>query len=369
MMDSQENALQMGTNEVINEEVSAQPAEEPQAEATSQVVTEPEAEAEAPAEPEATAEEEAPAEAEEPRKVYMTKKEVLDRIKDIAHGDEAPQKEEIDYLKVVFYKLHIAEREANLKAYIEAGGDPEAYQITRDEDEEVFKAEMGIIKEKRAKIFKEQEAEKMENLARKLEIIEKIKAMITSPEGANKAYQEFKALQKKVDSYALVIGKLYTAITSIELIESYSGSRHTLQGGTLGYYGKSINVTMTHGLISETSVFGDKEDGEHTVSPLANYTKGADIKDPKGIVVRVNPVNADIKSANIVLINSRGESLDGFVKVGTPKKFDKLLTRADNIERLVVAQVDVFTSLKESIPESKQFVDRHSMHLNAHEEG
>ena len=197
MMDSQENALQMGTNEVINEEVSAQPAEEPQAEATSQVVTEPEAEAEAPAEPEATAEEEAPAEAEEPRKVYMTKKEVLDRIKDIAHGDEAPQKEEIDYLKVVFYKLHIAEREANLKAYIEAGGDPEAYQITRDEDEEVFKAEMGIIKEKRAKIFKEQEAEKMENLARKLEIIEKIKAMITSPEGANKAYQEFKALQNE----------------------------------------------------------------------------------------------------------------------------------------------------------------------------
>ena len=144
--------------------------------------------------------------------------------------------------------------------------------------------------------------------------------------------EEFKALQKKVDSYALVIGKLYTAITSIELIESYSGSRHTLQGGTLGYYGKSINVTMTHGLISETSVFGDKEDGEHTISPLANYTKGADIKDPKGIVVRVNPVNADIKSANILLINSRGESLDGFVKVGTPKKFDKLLTRADNID-------------------------------------
>lgn len=144
--------------------------------------------------------------------------------------------------------------------------------------------------------------------------------------------EEFKALQKKVDSYALVIGKLYTAVTSIELIESYSGTRHTLQGGTLGYYGKSINVTMTHGMIGETSVFGDKEDGEHTASPLANYIKGADIKDPKGIVVRVNPVNADITSANILLINSMGESLADYVKVGTPKKFDKLLTRADNID-------------------------------------
>ena len=52
----------------------------------------------------------------EERKVYTTKKEVLDRVKEIAHGEEAPQKEEVEYLKTVFYKLHIAEREAKLKA-------------------------------------------------------------------------------------------------------------------------------------------------------------------------------------------------------------------------------------------------------------
>ena len=201
----------MGTNEVINEEVNTQPAEEPQAEETSQVVNEPVIETEAPVEDveapaenveapdeeiEALAEvEETPAEEEQPQKVYETKKEVIDRIKDIAHGDEAPQKEEIDYLKTVFYKLHFAEREANLKEYLDKGGDPEAYQYTPDEDEEVFKAEMGIIKEKRAKLFKEQEAEKQVNLEKKLTIIDKIKAMITSPEEANKAFQEFKALQ------------------------------------------------------------------------------------------------------------------------------------------------------------------------------
>ena len=187
MMDSQENALEMGQNEVIKEEeVSAQPTEQPAAEATSQVETE-----------EAPAAEELQAEEEEPRKVYETKAEVLRRVQDIAHGDEAPQKEEVDYLKTAFYKLHIAEREAKLKEYLDAGGDPEAYQITPDEDEEKFKAEMGIIKEKRAKIFKEQEAEKLENLTKKLDIIEKIKAMITTPEDANKSYQEFKTLQQQ----------------------------------------------------------------------------------------------------------------------------------------------------------------------------
>ena len=118
-------------------------------------------------------------------------------MREIAQGEEAPQKEEVDYLKTVFYKLHIAEREARLKEYIDNGGDPEAYQILPDQEEEAFKAEMGVIKEKRQKLFKEQEQEKQENLQKKLDIIEKIKGMVTSPEEANKSYKEFKTLQEE----------------------------------------------------------------------------------------------------------------------------------------------------------------------------
>ncbi len=183
-MDSQENILETGKQVEVNQAAEApevETAQEPQA---------------APVAEEAL---EAPV-AEEPqeeRKVYETKKEVLDRVKEIAHGEETPQKEEVDYLKTVFYKLHIAEREARLREYIDGGGDPEQYQITPDEDEEVFKAEMGIIKERRQQQFREQEAEKEENLKRKLDIIEKIKGMVTSPEVANKSFQEFKALQQE----------------------------------------------------------------------------------------------------------------------------------------------------------------------------
>jgi len=129
------------------------------------------------------------------RKQYQTKKEVLERVQEIAHSDEVPQKDEVDYLKTVFYKMHLAEREAEFKEYTDGGGDPEQYQLKPSPEEEAFKAEMGIIKEKRQKLFKEQEREKQENLQKKLDIIEKIKAMITSPEEANKSYKEFKALQ------------------------------------------------------------------------------------------------------------------------------------------------------------------------------
>ena len=170
MMDSQENTLELGTNEeVVNEEVASQAVE-----------TEPQVENE-----------------EQARVVYETKEDVLHRLQDIAHSDETPQKEEVEYLKASFYKLHIAEREAKLKAYLDAGGDPEQYQYTPDPVEESFKAEMGIIKEKRAKIFKEMEAEKQENLTKKLAIIDRIKAMITTPDEANKNYKEFKALQEQ----------------------------------------------------------------------------------------------------------------------------------------------------------------------------
>lgn len=144
------------------------------------------------------------AEAAEQKKVYKTKGEIIERMKEIAHSDEHPQKGEIDYLKTVFYKLHFAEREADMKAYLEGGGDPANYKVLPDEDEEVFKAEMSVIKEKRAKLFLEQEKEKQENLKKKLDIIEKIKAMLTSPEEANKSYQDFKKLQQEWKEIKLV---------------------------------------------------------------------------------------------------------------------------------------------------------------------
>ena len=132
-----------------------------------------------------------------PRKVYTSKQELLDRVKELAHGEENPEKDEVDYLKTAFYKLMNSEREANLRDYLNNGGNPDEYQLVPDEIEEEFKAEMSLVRERRAKLFREMEAEKEENLQKKLDIIEKIKAMVTSPEEANKSYQEFKNLQQE----------------------------------------------------------------------------------------------------------------------------------------------------------------------------
>lgn len=183
MMDSQDNVLKQ---DITEEAVAAQPAnvdndtvaEAGNAPATTAVDSEPDTEA-------------------APLKMYASKHEVLERVKELAHSDETPAKDEVDHLKTAFYKLLFAEREADQKTFIENGGDPEAYVMKTDDSEEQFKAEMGLIKEKRAKAFQQQEEEKKANLQRKQQIIEKIKMMSTSPEEANKSYNDFKALQQE----------------------------------------------------------------------------------------------------------------------------------------------------------------------------
>ena len=188
MMDSQENALTQGTEEVKAVEGTSPVEEKHQDATTQQTVTS--------GETEESQKDNAPVE-EPVKKVYATKKEVMERLKEIVANDETPQKAEIDLLKTTFYKLHFAEREAQQKAFIENGGTPETYQVLPDEDEEVFKAEMGVIKEKRQKAVKALEDEKLANLKKKLDIIEKIKTMATTPEEANRSYQDFKALQQE----------------------------------------------------------------------------------------------------------------------------------------------------------------------------
>ena len=131
------------------------------------------------------------------KRLYATKEEVLDRIKELAHGEEDIQRAEMEHLKMAFYHLLGQEREAAQKAYIEAGGDPMQYVAVPDPTEEVFKAEMALLKERKQKEAEKLEAQKQQNLKRKQEIIEKIKSFATTPEEAANNYQEVKAMQEE----------------------------------------------------------------------------------------------------------------------------------------------------------------------------
>ena len=123
-----------------------------------------------------------------------------------------------------------------------------------------------------------------------------------------------------------IIGEYTTMVTGVELVASYSGTDDfgNTFGKDLSYWGNSVSLNMIHGLVAESSVFGD-EVSDKIENPVT-YEKGQDIKDDNSIIVRINPVNAELtKNTKIVLLNSKGESLEDYVTVGEPTKFTDLI--------------------------------------------
>ena len=182
------------------EVVEQQPAEEPEEVAEQQPAEEPEEVVEQqPAEDLAEQPEEEKESAEQlaARETPKDKAEVLARVKEIVANEEMASKQELDLLKLLFYKYHNAEIQEAHQAFLDAGGNPEKFVPQLDPLEPEFRAFMQIIRERRAAAQEEQERQKQENLERKLKILERIQQLAATPEEANKAFDEFKTLQNE----------------------------------------------------------------------------------------------------------------------------------------------------------------------------
>ena len=148
----------------------------------------------------------------------QTKEEVIERLSEIDNDACNADKQEIDLLKQTFYKLHKAEQEAARKAFEEQGGKPEEFVPSADPLENKFKEIMSSIKEKRSEMAAEAEREKEDNLAKKLQILDKMKDLIENSDDTGKIYNEFKELQQQWNDIKQVpIGKVNELWKSYQL--------------------------------------------------------------------------------------------------------------------------------------------------------
>ena len=148
----------------------------------------------------------------------QTKEEVIERLSEIDNDACNADKQEIDLLKQTFYKLHKAEQEAAHKAFEEQGGKPEEFVPAADPLENKFKEIMSSIKEKRSEMAAEAEREKEDNLAKKLQILDKMKDLIENSDDTGKIYNEFKELQQQWNDIKQVpIGKVNELWKSYQL--------------------------------------------------------------------------------------------------------------------------------------------------------
>ena len=124
-----------------------------------------------------------------------TKAEVIEVLKQIVYNGGNVERTELDHLKMLYYRFHNADVASAREKFIEEGGKAEDFMPAPDMDEENFKAQLSLIREMRNKAAEALEAEKQQNLKRKQEIIECIKALAATPEDADKGYNEVKELQ------------------------------------------------------------------------------------------------------------------------------------------------------------------------------
>lgn len=104
---------------------------------------------------------------------------------------------EVENIKVSYYKKHKAEIEKKRKAFVEQGGELEDFKVEDDPHEAEIKELLKKYRELKADYNKQQEEQKQKNLAEKYAIIEGIKELVTKKESINKTFQEFRELQKR----------------------------------------------------------------------------------------------------------------------------------------------------------------------------
>ncbi len=141
--------------------------------------------------------------------------------------------------------------------------------------------------------------------------------------------EDLAKVSANVAKYQNYFDNLFAMVTSVELYGTVSGDGKFNVESVNG-----LTLDMMHGNVGETSVFGDNE-AYRTSSPLVNYTKNADIKSTGSVILRVNPVNANLSANNanckIMFINSKGEAMDDYVEVESVSKYNQLITRGSNI--------------------------------------
>ena len=131
------------------------------------------------------------------KKFYANRQEIIDRLSVIANEATEQAKAEINYLKMLYYKIRQQEVDAELQKFINDNGDPAAYESKTDDLEPKLKELLAVQKEARAVMVEARNKEMAENLAKKNEILDKMDVIASDADGIGQQYNVFQDLQKQ----------------------------------------------------------------------------------------------------------------------------------------------------------------------------
>lgn len=142
---------------------------------------------------------EAPAEGLEPMDYNAsTREELVDRLNYLLTNRPIQKiRNEVESIKLNFYKKHKLEFEKKRKEWIDAGGEIEEFEAPVDLMEPQIKELLKQYRDAKSAYNRDMEGHKQQNLEQKQALIEEIKELVNRNESVNQTFQDFKELQQR----------------------------------------------------------------------------------------------------------------------------------------------------------------------------
>lgn len=154
---------------------------------------------------------------------FASQEEVMAHLKTLLESPETADRTVFEACKSNFYRFHNEIIAKARQQFVAEGHEEADFVAPKLPLEEEFKQLLADIKVRRAEIAAKAEAERQANLARKLEIIEKLKELAADAELIDKNYDTFKALQTE--------WKELGAIPAERVTDTWKSFQHAVEQG------------------------------------------------------------------------------------------------------------------------------------------
>jgi hypothetical protein len=108
-------------------------------------------------------------------------------------------------IKPLYDEIREKERLSALQKFTAEGNEAADFEYKGDDLDNIFDANLKLIRDRRAQYFRQQEEQKNDNLRKKQELIEKLRVLVDSPDNTNQ-FEVFKQLQKEWRSIGAIPG-------------------------------------------------------------------------------------------------------------------------------------------------------------------
>ncbi len=123
---------------------------------------------------------------------------LINELRTLMQNDDFEKiRDDVDAIKINFFRLYRANIETQKAAFTEAGGDVAEFKAEPDPNELELRNLLKIYQDRRNEHNKKVDESKESNLQKKYEIIEEIKSLINNKESINKTFHDFRDLQDK----------------------------------------------------------------------------------------------------------------------------------------------------------------------------